>query len=174
MAAAVPVPTTYRGVTYRSRTEARWAVFFDQLGVGAEYEPESYSIDGSWYLPDFFILEWNLFVEVKGEMPTPYERERCQKLSVLTSRVVYCAAGAPALYRGILFRDGIELGGNAAFAECKGCGTVAIVRREVGDIYPLRLPRGERRCVGDFTTGGDGMTLAVSAAADERFGVFPA
>jgi len=33
------IQTTYRGIRFRSRTEARWAAFFDELGWPWEYEP---------------------------------------------------------------------------------------------------------------------------------------
>jgi len=48
--------TAYR---FRSRLEARWAVFFDTLGVKYEYEKEGYDLDGTWYLPDFWLPEHN-------------------------------------------------------------------------------------------------------------------
>ena len=32
--------TEYNGTRYRSRLEARWAVFFDRIGVKHSYEPE--------------------------------------------------------------------------------------------------------------------------------------
>ena len=48
--------TTYNGITYRSRLEARWAVFFDKLGIKYNYEPEGYKLDnGLNYLPDFYL-----------------------------------------------------------------------------------------------------------------------
>lgn len=37
-----PIETYYNGYRFRSRLEARWAVFFDALGVRYEYEPEGY------------------------------------------------------------------------------------------------------------------------------------
>lgn len=48
------IPTRYKGYNFRSRLEARWAVFFDALGIKWEYEPEGYELsDGTRYLPDF-------------------------------------------------------------------------------------------------------------------------
>ena len=35
-----PIPTVYKGYRFRSRLEARWAVFFDACGAKWEYEPE--------------------------------------------------------------------------------------------------------------------------------------
>lgn len=46
--------TYYKGYRFRSRLEARWAVFFDACGVDWEYEPEGYDLgNGMSYLPDF-------------------------------------------------------------------------------------------------------------------------
>lgn len=57
-----PIPTTYNGVQFRSRLEARWAVFFDLMGWEWEYEP----IDLNGWIPDFVIKgNIDLLVEVK-------------------------------------------------------------------------------------------------------------
>jgi hypothetical protein len=79
-----PIQTIYKGWRLRSRTEARWAVFFDALGIRWEYEPEGFQFaDGTRYLPDFWLPGFNrlgfnrlgpgvddaqrgCFVEVKG------------------------------------------------------------------------------------------------------------
>jgi hypothetical protein len=67
-----PIETSYAGCRFRSRLEARWAVFFDKLGVKWEYEPQGYMIGGvhnqpkRWYLPDFYLPEHGTWVEVKG------------------------------------------------------------------------------------------------------------
>lgn len=37
------IETSYKGYRFRSRTEARWAVFFDALGVRWEYEAHAVS-----------------------------------------------------------------------------------------------------------------------------------
>ena len=47
------IPTTYAGVNFRSRLEARWAAFFDLCGWEWEYEPRFDFITG--WLPDFMI-----------------------------------------------------------------------------------------------------------------------
>ena len=51
-----PIETVYNGYRFRSRLEARWAVFFDALEVEYEYEPEGFLLpSGNKYLPDFRI-----------------------------------------------------------------------------------------------------------------------
>ena len=56
------IETFYKGYYFRSRLEARWAVFFDALGLDWDYEVEGYELsDGRYYLPDFIInvSQWN-------------------------------------------------------------------------------------------------------------------
>lgn len=49
-----PIETIYNSYRFRSRLEARWAVFFNALGVEFEYEPEGFVLpSGKYYLPDF-------------------------------------------------------------------------------------------------------------------------
>jgi len=63
-----PIETVYNGYRFRSRLEARWAVFFDALGVKYEYEPEGYvTSTKEAYLPDFYLPQFNCFAEVKGK-----------------------------------------------------------------------------------------------------------
>ena len=50
-----PIETRYKGYRFRSRLEARWAVFFDSIGVEWEYEKQGYNVNGTKYLPDFWL-----------------------------------------------------------------------------------------------------------------------
>jgi hypothetical protein len=61
----VPIQTRYKGYNFRSRLEARWAVYFDTLGIKWEYEVEGYDVNGRWYLPDFWLPDFEVFVEIK-------------------------------------------------------------------------------------------------------------
>lgn len=83
------VQTEYKGYLFRSRLEARWAVFFDACGVRWEYEPEGFALDnGQYYLPDFLLhdvkgrAKGNLYVEVKGVM-TREDADKIYKFSGL-------------------------------------------------------------------------------------------
>ena len=60
------IETHYNGFKFRSRLEARWAVFFDAAGIRYEYEPEGFKMNnGLCYLPDFYLPDENMYVEVK-------------------------------------------------------------------------------------------------------------
>lgn len=62
------IETHYAGYRFRSRLEARWAVFFDQAGIPWEYEPQGYLIgpEKKPYLPDFRLPDCGTWIEVKG------------------------------------------------------------------------------------------------------------
>lgn len=62
-----PIETVYNGYRFRSRLEARWAVFFDALNIKWSYEEQGFDLDGERYLPDFYLHEHNSFIEIKGE-----------------------------------------------------------------------------------------------------------
>lgn len=89
---AKPIETEYNGYLFRSRLEARWAVFFDALGVKYEYEPEGFRLpSGKQYLPDFRVQCWgtrgsigdkpfDLWIEVKGKM-TPQDAAKIREFN---------------------------------------------------------------------------------------------
>lgn len=57
------IPTTYKGINFRSRIEAKWAALFDLLKWDWEYEP--YDLNG--WIPDFKIKgNKDILVEVKS------------------------------------------------------------------------------------------------------------
>lgn len=59
------IDTYYNGYYFRSRLEARWAIYFDLIGLKYEYELNGICVDGVPYLPDFFIPDHNTFIEIK-------------------------------------------------------------------------------------------------------------
>ena len=64
-----PIETIYKGYRFRSRLEARWATFFDMMGLNWQYEVEGYDLgEKGYYLPDFFITSpqgYNFYYETK-------------------------------------------------------------------------------------------------------------
>lgn len=94
-----PIETRYKGYRFRSRLEARWAVFFDVLGIGWEYEPEGFEMDdGTRYLPDFLLHRvWggeSVFVEVKAG-PGSKEEDWAKAKKLSAHKPILLLAGAP-------------------------------------------------------------------------------
>lgn len=72
------IPTWYDGTLYRSRGEARWAVYFDSIGWEWVYEP----VDGDGYIPDFLIKGKSpFFIEVKSATQEAKYREPIPKIA---------------------------------------------------------------------------------------------
>lgn len=73
------IETVYDGYKFRSRTEARWAVFFNAIGLEYQYESEGFDMDGLRYLPDFYIPSLNRWFEVKGKPMTELDMKKCEE-----------------------------------------------------------------------------------------------
>ena len=72
------IETEYDGHRFRSRLEARWAVFFNAVGLTYEYEIEGFEMDGTRYLPDFYIPSLNRWFEIKGKPLSLDEIKKCE------------------------------------------------------------------------------------------------
>lgn len=73
------IETEYDGHRFRSRLEARWAVFFNAIGLTYEYEIEGFEMDGTRYLPDFYIPSLNRWFEIKGKPLSLDEIKKCEE-----------------------------------------------------------------------------------------------
>ena len=87
------IETHYKGYRFRSRLEARWAVFLDALAITWAYEHEGYNLDGVWYLPDFWLPAQECWLEVKGKEATEDECERAGRLAVASKKSVHILWG---------------------------------------------------------------------------------
>ena len=77
MDALKAIETRYKGYRFRSRLEARWAVFFDTLGIEYRYEYEGFDVTvAGWYLPDFYLPEQKYWIEIKGQWPTIKDKKK--------------------------------------------------------------------------------------------------
>lgn len=87
------IETVYNGYRFRSRLEARWAVFFDHLDIEYVYEPEGFDLTETcvflgyklgqkvWYLPDFWLPQVKMWAEVKAKPFTSAEKQKCEALA---------------------------------------------------------------------------------------------
>lgn len=60
------IPTQYNGTLFRSILEARYAKMLDTYAIKWAYEVEGYEYNGIRYLPDFYLPETNVLLEIKG------------------------------------------------------------------------------------------------------------
>ena len=145
--------TTYRGIRFRSRLEARWAVFFDELGLKWEYEKEGYDLGRSGrYLPDFFFPDQSrcrtMFVEIKPQLPVdeetgrskwPHEvdgwKESFKKLTALGEQsglccvhtVMLCGTPGPVeIYERNSYEGFVPADDGYLWCQCPECGALGV------------------------------------------------
>jgi hypothetical protein len=93
-----PIETLYKGYKFRSKLEARWAVFFDTAGVKWEYEPEVYELStGERYLPDFYLPDEDIFIEIKGEEPNQEYIDKLCRFTTEIKKNVILTIGVPEI-----------------------------------------------------------------------------
>lgn len=99
------IETQYGGYRFRSRLEARWAVFFDAVNVRWEYEVQGFDFGPPLgrYLPDFWLPDLKIWVEIKGEIPTEEERALSRSLRDGKGRAVWLIHGLPGEFWGTLY-----------------------------------------------------------------------
>ena len=146
-----PIETAYNNYLFRSRLEARWAVFFDALGIRYEYEAEGYDLQplpeietylgdmttdkkfgALWYLPDFYLPNLDIFVEIKGQEPTYKDIAKIDRLGYWSKKKVALFGNIPRVtVGGIEYQD--DYSGTIHcmywdccyyFCECPTCGKI--------------------------------------------------
>ena len=91
------IETEFLGITYRSRTEARWAVLMHELGVKFHYEAEAFDLsEAGYYLPDFWLPELDLFIEIKPIVSVDGRSSPTQYLCMATEKNVITFCGPPS------------------------------------------------------------------------------
>jgi len=88
-----PIETEAFGRLFRSRLEARCAVFLEAMGLRWEYEPEGFELPSGRYLPDFKVYKEGCpagyyWIECKGGIPTEKEVQSARELSKATKAAV--------------------------------------------------------------------------------------
>lgn len=180
-----PIPTRYAGVLFRSRTEARWAKFWDQLDVKWTYETQGFATEGTPYLPDFVVwaAAGMLWAEVKGAWEAdPAGIERWRQFAVWRpqpSRAVLLI-GPPRVGEGTAIVIGGDEGSGDPLRgpweddtqEWRPCGGGQHFDLAYAGTFKARFAADS--CPDDF--GGNGeerLAKAVSAALSAKFGKGP-
>lgn len=96
------IQTIYKGRRFRSRLEARWAIFFDSIDIGWEYETEGFQLGETKYLTDFRIQSFgtnkiDLYVEIKPNKPSIEEIKKCYEVANGTNTCVALICGTPGI-----------------------------------------------------------------------------
>lgn len=135
------IETIFKGYRFRSRLEARWAVFYEALGIDWRYEDEGFDLDGSRYLPDFYLPHLDCFIEIKGKYPADWEYDLCAKLAAFSGKRVYLFYGNIPSFKShwmldswdgesaFVFYPNGNSDGSHTWCECDVCGGFGIEYR---------------------------------------------
>lgn len=172
------IETTWKGFRFRSRLEARWAVFFDRAGVEFEYEPEGFQTAAGKYLPDFYLPELEEYLEIKPRLNLVSEYDWRRIAAFATEKSIHVLAGQPwpTQYR---FACSPEAAPAMTWITCQTCGKVVFseLSRLPGEVRywcqicelanPTKDGFGYARNLGILEPGA--MNLAFIAARSARF-----
>ena len=169
-----PIQTRYKGYNFRSRTEARWAVFFDALNVKFQYEPEGFELKNRvWYLPDFYVDNFfgtGGYFEVKpASEPSQEDLDKLELLYEATDSYVFLLNGPPDFKYYRAFTDKHRWGAEEAiWASVLLCASEAI---GFDHRYEDLLPAGKEHIPerGIKTTFAKCYIAAVNASRAARF-----
>lgn len=163
------IETVYKGYRFRSRLEARWAVFFDALGIEWEYEKEGFESKGIRYLPDF----WLPSVSLRGGRPGVWVEIKPDDAAMKVDEGKYSAApGDLVVFTGLPSTDWNSKGYQISpwwdnfmvIEKCynETCGAVKIEYAE-GNYMNCAI------CGGSTDNEHPVITAAVAAAKSARF-----
>jgi len=122
-----PRETEYKGNSFRSRLEARWALFFDLVGIRYRYEVGGFTLkNGMLYKPDFWLPDYEIWVEIKPDKPKPKEKLKARLLAEESRSPVYIFAGNVGAY---VIYDAYQ-SRRLMLHECEFCGALLFVAPE--------------------------------------------
>ena len=179
-----PIQTKYSGHKFRSRLEARWAVFFNNLNVKWGYEMEGYDLgDGVCYLPDFWLPDIDIrstktshgtFIEIKSDQYDfdPKETKYSKFVGGLKTGLVLCC-GLP---------DVLDFDSNGTAHEFLYCDYFEEVRQDNPMVFCKCYKCGKMKfefpesnylhcddCGGKCDYKHPDIHLAINAAKEARF-----
>lgn len=91
------IETYYKNTRFRSRLEAKWALFFDELGIVWDYECQGFESRGIRYLPDFYLPELELFFECKPYAPSESDFKKSAIGVEASGKTLILSWGYPAI-----------------------------------------------------------------------------
>lgn len=169
------IETRYNGYHFRSRLEARWAVFFDKLDIQYEYEPEGFDLgNGLWYLPDFWLTDQEVWVEIKGEWPNEAECEKASKLAIHSGYPVYVFFGSIEIpdtgkhETGICFPPSGGSDNSYYWCECPQCRRFGVEFNGRADRLPCACKKSDHGDKG-YNFDSPRLIAAYAAARSARF-----
>lgn len=130
------IPALYNEQKFSSRLEARWAKWWDLVGIQWVYEPEVLELaperprdEAITYVPDFYLPDWQVRVEIKGELVDDKTAllivEKCRRVATQSEYPIVLCFDQPYDPKcAVFWADKMRT--DVRWAMCKYCGAVAL------------------------------------------------
>lgn len=130
----------HNGYRLRSYTELLWARVLGAADIFYLYEPDLIRVDDGFYLPDFWLPNVGIYVEVKGDWPTQEEIKKADAVMERTGREVFFLCGKPEADQYSLFNCGMyALGSGGWSSNISPSDLHRIVHDQVGVAASLKI-----------------------------------
>lgn len=146
------IDTHYDGHKFRSRIEAKWAVFFNSMDIEYLYEPEGFELpSGDRYLPDFYLPDVGMrstedtgvWIEVKSiidsdsgwdgepfDTLTEFAKAKKEPVALLVGEVGNGVMDNSDIYEIQDYDGNILIDHPMVIVECVSCGRIKIEFQE--------------------------------------------
>ena len=94
-----PNNSVYKDIIFRSKAEAKWAIFLNYLNIGFEYEFKKIRGNNFLYIPDFWLPQQKIWIEVKNGDVTEEEKIKAVELSKQEENPVFIFNRFPIIQR---------------------------------------------------------------------------
>lgn len=182
------IDTPYRNHLFRSRLEARYAVYFDELGCVWEYEKEGFDLgNGLFYLPDFYLPQYGIYAEIKPIKFNFKEHQKCKRLAVLSQKKVIELVGLPNVQESTViipfqhyvcskcgFTETYDFDGKRVYCQCKAKHNIIKSVNEVEAVLLLHSEKPDYKplyytAYMDVYTNDKVVQSAIKKATEARF-----
>lgn len=123
-------PAIYSDFRFASTLEARWACFLDLMGVAWQYEVGAYDIGGRVYIPDFWLPELKIWLEIKGTIYSDEAgmrmMEKASGLAVKSGHPVILTFHDPLTAKCVTFGKTGGMYTDSHFGPCPYCGAFGL------------------------------------------------
>lgn len=80
--------TIYNNIQFKSYLEMEWAKFFDENNIKYLYECKRFNLPSYHYVPDFYLVDYDIYFECKGELRNT-GKIKIQELSKKLEKPIY-------------------------------------------------------------------------------------
>lgn len=128
----------YNGINFKSYLEMEWAKFFEKNNIKYIYEYKKFNLPSYRYIPDFYLVDYDIYFECKGELRNT-SKVKIEELSKKLKKPVYIG------YQNGNFNYCIWIDKDEYYFEKPEYSRLCLDKKFYGDDDNLEFIRNEKR-----------------------------